>query len=231
MKWFVLALSLVFAAPVVAQPLPDVVCRDLKAERAKYPDETFLPKCRDAGDPRCPLGDILNTVAYAHRAEGWGLNAKTTGYFVISPAGRIASDILHFKPTNMLYDVFIDGSGKGEVSCEDHPIGPADNPSRPFVEPVAFAGAPEPQPEPQPQPQPDQRIVQLEGALTALAVNLRELREWVGQHAEWLAREQQRVDTLESSVQRIDGYLATRPIRSTCRAAVFGIPVSCRLED
>jgi hypothetical protein len=57
------------------------------------------------------LGEILNVVAYRHRAEGWGLSRKTGGRHVDSPVGPIAEDILQL-PNGNHYDV-LGGAEKG----------------------------------------------------------------------------------------------------------------------
>ena len=63
---------LLLSAPAAAQSMPDGMCQDLRAERAKYP-ESFAGLCTVEGDARCPLGPILNAVAYKYRFQGFGL--------------------------------------------------------------------------------------------------------------------------------------------------------------
>lgn len=114
---------------------------DVREERAKYgptPNEE-------------ELGKMLNAIAWKNKDSGWGLSRKTTGKRINSPAGEIAEDILHHKPTDTIVDVF------GAAGCLDpnHQIGPCSatysygpanpqwtelgrqtNPARPWVAPV-----------------------------------------------------------------------------------------------
>jgi hypothetical protein len=76
-------------------------------------------------------GELLNRVAWKHRAKGWGLSRKTGGHNCPSPVGQIACDILHHKPTDTLWDALADN---GPIWGKAHPH---NNPDRPWVAPVA----------------------------------------------------------------------------------------------
>lgn len=78
---------------------------DIQIERARY---------GPVGSPMSPaqVGEMLNAVAWKHRAEGWGLLSKTAGANVPGPGGqRIAGDILFHLPSGHHFDVCVDWEG------------------------------------------------------------------------------------------------------------------------
>lgn len=112
----------------------------VRAERAKYP--TVLTEDQPA--------KILNAVAWANRADGWGLSVKPHGNHVLSPQGVfVAYDILHHKPTNKLFGCFTNelraDVNWGEEPYHGDPVG------RPWLAPID-PGASVPAPTPTPQP-------------------------------------------------------------------------------
>jgi hypothetical protein len=119
------------AWPATAQRLPGNVCATLQATRANY-------------SPYSPdkLAAWLNEVAWIHRAEGWGLNAKPAGNNCPMANGTlVACDILHRRSDNLIWDV-VQGAGDPGVSnavCGDA-LGPANDPNRPWVVPVDPGG-------------------------------------------------------------------------------------------
>lgn len=127
--------------------MPDSLLPDLHAERAKYPERLQDPE--DAAD-------ILNAVAWKHRADGWGLSAKPRGNNVFSEGhGKfVAYDILHHKPTDTLWDVAT-GEWENFVPQWAHQPEHHHDPDRPWLAPVKPAeDAPEPEPVPTPEPTP-----------------------------------------------------------------------------
>ena len=109
---------------------------EVGAERGKYPS-SFSALCPNGGGLQptsCPLGYILNAVAWNNQGAGWGLNSKTSGHRCPSPAGEIACDILHHQASNHLFDVFIDAEGKATTTWDD--IGVNGNSGRPWVAPA-----------------------------------------------------------------------------------------------
>lgn len=100
---------------------PASLLSDVQAERARY------------GTPLTPeeMGQIMNAVAWRNRDSGWGVSRKDFGEFCPSPAGPIACDILHHRPTNIIYDVLI---------ASDIPawqfVGYQTDPRRPWVAPA-----------------------------------------------------------------------------------------------
>jgi hypothetical protein len=89
-------LVLLWATPVLAQSnlLPTI-----EYYRAQY------------GTPMTPAekAEMLNKVAWHHRAEGWGLHLKTGGTRCPAPQGvETSCDILVHSPTTGIYDVLID---------------------------------------------------------------------------------------------------------------------------
>lgn len=137
----ILALVVAFATPAAAQANLQA---DVAAERAKYgPQPTDDELCA-----------ILNAVAWKHRADGWGLSAKpwptncrrADGVFV-------AHDILHHKPTDQLFDVFVGAGAQAEPTW--NPVAHHNHPERPWVAPIAPpTSEPDPDPDPDPEPQP-----------------------------------------------------------------------------
>jgi len=104
------------------------------------------------------LGVLLNAVAWAHRAEGWGLSAKPSGNSVPAPDGtRIAADILHNRNDNVIVDCLIAAGERSEPTW--NVIGPMTDPSRPWVAPTAPEGTPVDPPVDPPDPPPSQPCV------------------------------------------------------------------------
>lgn len=95
------------------------------------------------------LGAILNEVAWRHRADGWGVNAKPNGFNVPQPLTgiAIASDILHHQPTNKIYDVLISAGERAEPAWQEQ--GVMNDPTRPWVAPMPV-GDVDPPPVPPP---------------------------------------------------------------------------------
>lgn len=115
---------------------PTSLLSDVEIERNKYP-ASFVGLCNTLGGLQpdsCPLGKILNTVAWNNRAAGWGLSSKTSGNRCPSPAGEIACDVLHHQSTNLMYDVLINSETEADPTWRL--IGPNTNTGRPWVAPV-----------------------------------------------------------------------------------------------
>ena len=79
---------------------PDSLLESVRDERAKY------------GTPlkNAEMGQLINAVAWKHRADGWGLAAKSTGAHTKQPRTnrRISRDLLVHQPSEQMYDVLID---------------------------------------------------------------------------------------------------------------------------
>ena len=135
--------------------LPDAVFATLQQVRAKYPT---------------PLGDkgaeLLNEVAWIHRADGFGLERKDGGNNCGCPgiSVRMGCDIL--RTQDLGWDVLSDAEGVAEPQQSES--GPAD-PAR-FVAPVNPSGQPEPPPPPPPPPTSalEERVLELEKRLAVL---------------------------------------------------------------
>lgn len=94
---------------------------------------------------------LCNDVAWVHRADGWGVNAKASGVHGVLPNGtKIAHDILHHRPTNELVDI-LTSAGAASVPTWT-PVGPPQSIDRVFVAPVDFSAPTGPTP---PAPTPD----------------------------------------------------------------------------
>jgi hypothetical protein len=134
-------------APVATpDPVPVPVPQPPTPEPDPVPElpESLLSTVEVVWSNRKPnRGVALNEIAWLHREDGWGLSRKAFGHFVESPVGQIASDILHHKPSDTIWDVFTD-TGVIWAQAKHH-----NNPDRPWVAPVQPDGAtPDPEPEP-----------------------------------------------------------------------------------
>jgi hypothetical protein len=108
--WFALVIVGVSATSAAAQTslLPT-----LERLRQEYPT------------PMTPAmhGELLNRVAWQHRAEGWGLLRKNFGNRCPTPQGiEIACDILVHAPTVRHFDVLVDAGGASTPGWRD--VGP-----------------------------------------------------------------------------------------------------------
>lgn len=112
---------------------PASLLEAIQTERSGFPASlsSLCPNSGGLQPASCPLGNILNAVAWANRSAGWGLNQKTSGHRCPSPAGVIACDVLHHNPSGVIYDVFIDTENSAQPTWGA--LGPA---GRPFVAPV-----------------------------------------------------------------------------------------------
>lgn len=215
--------------------LPESVYQTLVAVCASYPWPVVQ---QDAH-----LGEILNEVAYRHRAEGWGLSQKRFGRHVQSPAGPVAEDILQL-PNGHHFDV-LGGAGVGLPLQPGRAtsIGVIDLTSRPWVAPVAHTlswastppvpseppqTVPEPVPDPATPVLPDLIATRILEALVDLQAQVKSLREtqalefdtlhrdlveWLGEHVV--------AEHLDDIKQRIDAV----------RARVDALPSQgCRLR-
>jgi hypothetical protein len=108
---------------------------DLQVARATYPT------------PMAPtqLAALLNEVAWAHRAEGWGLLRKTGGNRCPRRDGvEVSCDFLVYQPTAQGWDVLIASDTDAIPSWQGpYPIAIAD-----FVAPIDPGLPPEPEPIP-----------------------------------------------------------------------------------
>lgn len=115
----------------------------LQIERAKYGTPMTNEQCVE----------MLNTVAWIHRAEGWGLSGKTSGTRARRYDGvEVAHDILHHLPTNDLYDVLEAAPTVARPIFNN--VGKP-FPGRPFIAPIEpKSGSSHPVPTPTPSPGP-----------------------------------------------------------------------------
>ncbi|MCR4279203.1 MAG: hypothetical protein NUV78_00500 [Candidatus Zambryskibacteria bacterium] len=122
---------------------PANLLSDLKAERNKYPD-SFKSLCTSLNELQpdtCPLGKILNAVAWKNKNSGWVLLGKDSGNRCKIPSGETVScDFLLHEPTLYGYDVFIGSENQAEPTWRgpdpDVP-GLIRDGSRTIVKPVA----------------------------------------------------------------------------------------------
>lgn len=78
---------------------------------------------------------LCNAIAWRHRAEGWGLSAKSGGTYGTLPNGkRIAHDILHHAPSNELVDILTAAGAESVPAWQ--PVGPPQSADRTWVAPV-----------------------------------------------------------------------------------------------
>jgi hypothetical protein len=85
--------------------------------------------------------DLLNRVAWQHRAEGWGLLRKDGGARCPAPQGVfVACDILVYAPTGWHFDVLVDGQIPAWQDAGPCISPPSGCDMARFVAPVAPAG-------------------------------------------------------------------------------------------
>jgi hypothetical protein len=223
--WFVLLL----AAPVAAQNnlLPDV-----QAERAKYPDGPI---------PAAAIAKILNAVAWAHRAEGWGMLEKGSGNSCPIAGTFVSCDILIHKPSATHWDVLnnAEGDGTGTAAAQFNLVGPcvlgpaSGCAMSHFLDPVDPGGtvpAPEPVPPATPAPDLGPRVTMLEKQVQSLTGEIRSLRDQAAALTATVTATTAATDANTESVARIDKYLADHPIAVSCSVRLGGVPISCSLK-
>lgn len=92
--------------------------------------------------------DLCNAVAWEARAEGWGLSRKVSGARGQRYDGQeCAHDILHHRPTNLLFDVLVDAPEHPKAAWQNK--GGPQSADRTWVAPIPPKGEAVPVP-PQP---------------------------------------------------------------------------------
>lgn len=169
-------------------------------EQASLLEQVKAERSKITGQPtEAQIGVILNKVAWDNRFDGWGLNRKEAGNHCPSPAGSIACDILHHKPTNALYDVFRDI--ENGATPQWTLVGTADNPDRPWVAPMM---PPDGGPPPPPPPTNCQLCEVAKAELDRANVRLRDDLEISNRHA---IRIQAELDTVRKDTSDLSHRL------------------------
>jgi hypothetical protein len=182
-------------------------------------------------------GIILNRIAWKHRALGWGLSAKPQGNGCPSPAGRIACDILHHKPSDTLWDTFRDnGPTWGQAHHHGDPTG------RPWLAPVdpGGSGPIEPPPPPVDVDALKKRLAQLDAELESAHRALARTRdELSAERTRVIDLEAQLVGVIERLGQaaaavadqdaQIAAAVAAALAKVRCTSSIFGIKVPCKV--
>src|SRR5262245_3975193 len=220
-------LVLLLAAPVAAQ---NNLLPDLQAERAKYPDGPI---------PAVTIAKILNAVAWAHRAEGWGMLKKGSGNSCPIAGTFVSCDILIHKPSVTHWDVLnnAEGDGTGTAAVQFNLVGPcvvglaSGCAMSHFLDPVDPSGTTSvPGPRPAPPPDLGPRVTMLEQQVESLTGEIRALRNHSAALRELVTAATAATDANKESVARIDKYLADHPIAVSCRARLGGVPINCSLR-
>jgi hypothetical protein len=220
---------LLLAAPVAAQ---NNLLPDLQAERAKYPDGPI---------PAATIAKILNAVAWAHRAEGWGMLQKGSGNSCPMAGTFVSCDILIHKPSVTHWDVLnnAEGDGTGTAAAQFNLVGPcvvgpaSGCAMSNFLDPVDPGGTvPAPAPEPSATRPPDfgPRVTMLEQQVQSLTGEIRALHDQAAALAVKVTATTAATNANTESVARIDKYLADHPIAVSCYARLGGVPISCSLQ-
>jgi len=228
-RYVCLLFVLLLAAPVAAQ---NNLLPDLQAERAKYPDGPI---------PAATIAKILNAVAWAHRAEGWGMLQKGSGNSCPIAGKFVSCDILIHKPSVTHWDVLnnAEGDGTGTAAAQFNLVGPcvlgpaSGCAMSNFLDPVDPGGmVPAPAPGPASVPPPDlgPRVTMLEKQVQGLTGEIRSLRDQAAVLAATVTATTAATDVNTENVARIDKYLADHPIAASCRARLGGVPISCNLQ-
>ena len=206
-------LSVFFATSATAQPVVSLL-PTVQQIRAEYPT------------PMSPaqVGELLNRVAWQHRAEGWGLLKKTGGNRCPAPQGvEISCDILIHAPTVRHFDVLSDVEhGATPVWNDVGPCvpGPASGCSMDRF--VAPTGTP---------PGGGTDIEELRKHVEALAINLQAQREAIIALSEGLKLLAETVQKVDTSHREDINALKARPVPTGCRANFIGLPVGCSLTQ
>jgi hypothetical protein len=216
-RLILLVLLVAFARPVTAQT---TLLSDLQAERTKYPTPIA------AAD----IAKVLNAVAWAHRAEGWGLLKKGAGNSCPLAGTFISCDILINSQSKHHFDVLQNAEGDGTGTaipqwnddgiCELGPTSGCEM-SR-FLAPVDPGGSPTADPAPVPTPQPTidltpilNRLKDLEQKLTDLSGELKAQRDALDN----IDRDQ--LPAMRTDIQMLEA----KPIPKGCSVPFLG----CRL--
>src|SRR5262245_6217458 len=203
------------AASVAAQ---NNLLPDLQAERAKYPDGPI---------PAATIAKILNAVAWAHRAEGWGMLRKASGNSCPLAGTFVSCDILIHKPSVTHWDVLnnAEGDGTGTAAAQFNLVGPcvlgpaSGCAMSNFLDPVDPAGnVPAPGPPSAPPPDLRPRVTMLEKQVQSLTGEIRSLRDQAAVLTATVTATTTATDANTQSVARIDKYLAEHPIAVSCYA-------------
>ena len=117
---------------------PDSIFDTVKRFRAKY----------TAPLSNAEMGELVNRIAWEHRADGWGLAKKNQGAHTLQPHTgiHISRDLLIHQATGETYDVLRDVEGDAEPTWNHIETG--------IMEWVAPVGDPLAEPAPPPVPEP-----------------------------------------------------------------------------
>lgn len=222
MRKLLIALVLL-AAPVQAQTLLEPMTK----LRASYPPTVT----------RAQVGEMLNQIAWAHRADGWGLLKKTGGNRCPAPHGvDVSCDILIHAPSGKHFDVLADSEGVATPVWRDVGpcvLGPGSGCDMAnFLAPIAPANSPQPIPEPPADsPQPIDlsavyaQIDWLKAAIESQRAEIAALRDYAGTLRDMIHGQTQATETLALRMQ----LLESRPIFTGCSTSWFGLRLSCSL--
>jgi hypothetical protein len=127
--------------------MPESLLTTVQAVRAKYGAAPSNDEC----------AEIVNEVAWLHRADGWGVSSKPNGANGRQPTtGKpIARDIVHYRPTNEIFDCLVAAGDGGPASPAWQAVGVMTDPTRPWLapaEPDDIVVDPDPDPDPEPDP-------------------------------------------------------------------------------
>jgi hypothetical protein len=218
---------LLLAAPVAAQ---NNLLADVQAERAKYPEGPI---------PAATIAKILNAVAWAHRAEGWGMLEKGSGNSCPIAGTFVSCDILIHKPSVTHWDVLnnAEGDGTGTAAAQFNLVGPcvlgpaSGCAMSRFLEPVDPGWtAPAPVSSATTPPDLNPRVTMLEQQVQSLTGEIRSLRDQATSLTATVTAATAATEAVTEGVARIDKYLADHPIAVSCYARLGGVPISCSLQ-
>jgi hypothetical protein len=207
----VVALLVAFLIPPPATAQRNLL-EDIKAARATI-----------AGIPTEEQhAELLNRVAWKNRDDGWGLSRKEGGNRCVSAlVGSIACDILHHRPTNMLYDVFGAVGDVNGTRPQFDPVGPPASADRVWVAPVDPGGHTPPPPPPPP------TCGVCEAAKLALELENVQLKDSITIAQRELDTQRARALTAEAEVERLKN---APPPNVSCRAKAPGwLKIGCEI--
>jgi len=213
--WLTAMLIALLTGPLAAQSHQSTV-ENVKA--------ALVAKGTDLSGP-CGAFAITKRVAWALKGEGAGVLSKPSG----NNCDGFATDIILY-PDGRAFDILTDGGGAN---------GPAWGPIEP-IDPTRYRAATDPGDGPPVIIPPSippvdltpllNRLLDLETAAQQMRAQIAQVAGQADASAQSVNGFEARLAGVETSISRIDAYLATHPIFLKCRAAVFGIPGSCVLQ-
>lgn len=227
-RFLIVVALLLIPSPSWAQDSP---FDTLKAERAKF-------------GPTVTADEVCTILARTVRGRAdYGLLLKSGGAgCTLSDGRRVSGDTVIYAPQapsaagSEHFDVLYDWDGARIATpkwdsngpCVVGPSSGCDM-SR-FTRIAASMVLPGDGATPPPPPANDGSLDALKQQVSALASEVQSLKAQLTQTSDRLDEASGELETASQAVERIDHYLADKPIPTKCAASLFGLPVGCKLQ-